>query len=108
MEGAIGSGLLEPISGCVHGLSGSSERTCSQRLDVLGVTYLRASVNDFLSSFEELLSEVSELEDLSVDERVAESPYCAIDNRLVRLSVLEYALLERRERGLGSVARSRP
>jgi hypothetical protein len=71
MESAIGPGLLEPVSGCVHGLSGSGERTCSQRFDVLGVAYLRASVDDFLPSFKELLGEVSELEDLSLNERVA-------------------------------------
>jgi hypothetical protein len=38
---------------------------------VLRVTDFGAGVNDFLSSFEELLSELSELKNFSFDERVS-------------------------------------
>ena len=51
-----------------------------------------ACIYDFLSSFEEFLGELSELKDFSFNERVTQSSYSTVDELLVRLSVLEYAL----------------
>ena len=71
MKDAISSGLLEPLGGGIHCLSGSGKGTRGQRFDVLRVTDFGVSVDNFLSGFKELLSELSELEDLSFDERIA-------------------------------------
>ena len=61
MEGAVGSGLLETFGGGVHSLSGSGSGGAGQYLDLLHMSDFGAGINDFLSGFEELLSEVAEL-----------------------------------------------
>ena len=61
MEGAVSSGLLETIGGGVHGLSGCGEGTTSEHLNLLGMSNFGTGVDDFLSSLEEFLSEVSKL-----------------------------------------------
>ena len=71
MEDTISSGLLEPLGRGIDCLSGSGEGTCGQRFDVLRMTDLGARINNLLSSLEEFLRELSELKDLSFDERVA-------------------------------------
>ena len=73
---------------------------------MLRVTDFGASVDDFLSGFKEFLGKLSELKDFSFDKRVAQSSYGTVDELLVRLSVLEYALTERGEQRLGAVAGS--
>ena len=89
MEGAIGSRLLKAFGRGVHGLSGGGEGTCSQRLDMLGVANFGTCVDHFLASFEELLSELSELKHFSFNERVPQSSYSAVDELLIRLTVFE-------------------
>jgi hypothetical protein len=71
MESAIGSRLLESLGGGVYGLACGGEGTCGQRLNMLRMAYLCTSVDDFLSGFEELLGELSELENFSFDEWVS-------------------------------------
>ena len=61
MEGAIGSGLLETLDRGVHGLSGGGEGAAGQHLDLLRVSDLGASFDNFPSGFEEFLGKVSEL-----------------------------------------------
>ena len=70
MKGPIGPCLLESVGRGIHGLSGGGESTCSQRLDVLRVANFSTGVYHLLSSFEEFLSELSELEDFSFNEWV--------------------------------------
>ena len=70
MEGAISSRLLESFGRGVYSLVCGGKGACSQRFDVLGMAYLRTGVDYFLSGFEELLGELSELENLSFDEWV--------------------------------------
>ena len=61
MEGAVRPSLLEAFNGGVHRLLGSSESTASQHFDLLRMSNFGAGFDHFLPSFEELLSEVSEL-----------------------------------------------
>ena len=70
MEGTIGPGLLESLGGGVHSLSGGGEGACGQRLDVLSMVNFGACIDDFLSSFEQFLSKLSELANFSFDERI--------------------------------------
>ena len=49
MEGAIGSGLLETIDGCVHSLLGGGERASGQHFDSLGIPNCAARIDDLLS-----------------------------------------------------------
>ena len=106
MEGAIGSGLFEAFDGSIHGLSCGSKGAAGQHLDLLRVLDFGASVNDFLSSLEEFLGEVPELQHFSLDEGVSQLLYGAVDNRLVGLSVLKNALSKGMKRGLRTIARS--
>jgi hypothetical protein len=71
MEDAISSGSLESLGGGVHSLSGGCKGTRGQRLYMLCVANFGAGVDNFLSSFEEFLGELSELKKLPFDERVA-------------------------------------
>ena len=86
--------LFKPVSGGVHGLASGGEHAHSQRFDVLGVADLGACVDHFLSGFEEFLSELSKLKNFPFDKRVAQPSHRAIDELLIRLSVLEKALPE--------------
>ena len=104
MEGAIGSHLLESLGRGVHGLLGGGEGACSQYLDVLGVADFFTGVNHLLLSFEKLLGKLPKLEDLSFDERVSQSSRCTVNEVLIQLSVLEYALPEWGKWRLGAVA----
>ena len=106
MEDAVGSSLLEAVDGGVYGLAGGGEGAGGQHLDLLCMSNFGARIDDFLSSFLELLSEVSELQHLSFDEGVSQLLYGSIDDRLVWLSGLEDSLAERVERGLRTIARS--
>ena len=103
MEDTIGSGLLESFGGGIDSLSGGGERTRSQHFDMLGVADLSAGIDHFLSSFEKFLGKLSKLKNFSFDERVSQSSYCAIDELLIWLPVLEYALSEGGERRLSTV-----
>ena len=71
MKDTVSPGLLESFSGGVHGLSGSGESACSQRFDVLHVTYFGTGVDDFLVSFEKFLGKLAELKNFSFNERIA-------------------------------------
>ena len=71
---------------------------------MLRVADFGACIDNFLSSFKKFSSKLSELKDFSFDERVAQSSYGMVDKLLVRLSVFKYALMERGERRLGTVA----
>ena len=104
MEDAIGSGLFESFGRGVDGLSGGGERACSQCLDMLSMADFGAGVNHFLPSFEKFLGKLSKLKNFSFDKQVSQSSYCAIDELLVWLPVLEYALSERGEQRLSTVA----
>ena len=97
MKDVISSGFLESFSGSIHGLSGGGEGACSQRLNVLRVADFGASVDNFLASFKEFLGKLAKLEDFPFDEWVVQSSYGMVDELLVRLPVLEYALSKRGE-----------
>ena len=71
---------------------------------MLGVTDFGVGVDYLLSSFEKLLSELSELEDFSFNEWVSESAHRTVDELLVWLPILEYALPEWGEWRLGAIA----
>ena len=71
MEGVVGSCLFELLGRGIHGLSGGSKGTCSQRLDVLSMPDFSAGVDYLLSGFKEFLGELSELENFSFDKRVS-------------------------------------
>ena len=64
------------------------------------------SVNDFLSSFLEVLRKSSEVLYFAFNEGVTQLLYGAIDDELVRLPRLEDPLAKRIEGGLGAVTRS--
>ena len=104
MEGAVGPGLFETLDRGIHGLSGGSEGTGGQHLDLLCVSNFGTCLNDFLMCFLELLGEVSELQYLSFDEGVSQPLYCLVDNSLIRLSGLKDLLSKGIERRLRSVA----
>jgi hypothetical protein len=106
VEDAIGPGLLETFDRGVHSLLGSSEGAASQHLDLLHVSDFGARIDDFLLGFEELLSEVPELQHFSFDKGVPELLYSVIDNELIRLSVLEDTLSKGVKRELRTIARS--
>ena len=107
MEGTIGPGLLETLDGGVHGLSGSSESAAGQHFDLLRVSYFGAHVDDLLSGFEELSSEVSELSHFAFDKGVPQLLQCSVDDRLIWLPVFEDALSKGMKGGLRTVAGSR-
>ena len=71
MKDPVGPHLLKSVCGSVYGLSGGGEGTGSQHLNLLHMTDFGSGVNYFLLGFEELLSEVAELQRLSFDERVS-------------------------------------
>ena len=79
MKGTIRSRLLKSFDGGVYGLARGGESTCRQRLDMLGVAYLRACINYLLSGFEEFLGELSELENFSFDEWVSQPSHRLVD-----------------------------
>ena len=106
MKGAIGSHLFESCSGGVHGLPSGGEGAGGQHLDLLGMMDFGACVDHLLSSFLELLSELSELKDFTFNERVSQSSNCVVDELLIQLPVLEDALPKGIERGLGTISRS--
>ena len=92
MEDAIGPSLFKPLDGGVHRLAGSGEGASGQHFDLLRVSNFIACLDDFLSSFEELLSEVSELYHLAFDERVSQLLYRSINDGLIRVFRLENPL----------------
>ena len=106
MEGAISPRLFEAVDGRVHGLSGGGERASGQYFDLLGVSDCVSSVDDFLTSGLQFLGEVSELGHFAFDKGISESLYGVIDDGLVVVPRLEYALSKGVERGLRTVARS--
>jgi hypothetical protein len=87
-------------------LAGGNKGTGGQHLDLLGVVDFGTSIDHFLLGFEELLSEVSELKDFPFDEWISQSLHCAINELLVRLSILENTLAKGVEWRLGAVSRS--
>ena len=106
MEGAISSGLLKTLDRSIHSLSGSGEGTAGQHLDSLGLSDFSTGVDDFLSNFLELPSEVSELQHFSFDEGIPQLLYSSVDDGLVWLSVFEDVLTEGVKGGLRTVTRS--
>ena len=106
MEDAIGSGLFEMFGGSIHGLSCGGEGAAGQHLDLLCVSDFISGVDDFLAGLEEFLGEVSELQDLALDEGISQLLYGSIDDGLVGLPILEDTLAKGVERGLRTVARS--
>ena len=97
--------MLETFDGGVHGLAGSGKGTCGQYFDLLCMSNLRACVDDFLSGFLELLSEVSELQHLTFDKRVTQLLYGSVNDGLVWLSELEDSLAKGTEGGLRPITR---
>ena len=106
MESLIGSCLFESHGGGIHSLLSGDEGTGSQHFDLLGVTHLSAGVDHLLPGFQELLRELSELEDFSFNEWIPQSSDCVVDELLIWLAVFEDALSEGMERGLSAISRS--
>jgi hypothetical protein len=104
VEGAVGPGLFESIGGGVDGLSSGGEGARSQHLDMLGMADFGASIDDFLSSLEKFLGELSKLKNFSFDERIPKPTYSVVDELLIRLPVFKQALSEWGKRRLGTVA----
>jgi hypothetical protein len=63
--------LFEALGGSVHHLAGSGEGAGGQHFDLLRVSNFGACLDDFLTCFLELLSEVLELHHLAFDEGVS-------------------------------------
>ena len=61
MEGAIGPGLFEAFDRGIHSLACGGEGAGSQHLNLLHVSNLGASFDDFLSGLLKFLGEMSEL-----------------------------------------------
>ena len=106
MEDTVSPGLFESVDGGIHSLSCGSEGAAGQHLDLLRMADFGPSVDDFLLGFEELLSEVPELQHFSFDKGVPELLYSTINNELMRLSVLEDTLSKGVKRGLRTIVRS--
>ena len=70
MKDTVSPPLFVLVRRSVHSLSGGGEGAGSQHLDLLRMMDLSSGVDCFLSSFKELLSEVSELQYFSFDERI--------------------------------------
>ena len=106
VEGTIGSRLLEAIRGSIYGLPSCGECAGGQHLNLLCMTDFESSVNCFLSSFKELLSEMTEVQHLSVDEWVFKGMQGSIDQLLIWLSIFKKPLMKGMERGLCTIAGS--
>ena len=61
VEGTVSSRLFESVCGGIHGLSGSSESTGGQHLNLLHMVNLGAGVDHLLLCLEEFLGEMAEL-----------------------------------------------
>ena len=86
--------MLKSCRQGIHGLVGCNKGASGQHFDLLGVTDFSTGIDRFLLGFEELLGEVSKLEDFSFDEQVSQSLYRVVDELLVGLSILKDALAE--------------
>jgi hypothetical protein len=106
MEGAVSSGLFEAVDGGVHCLAGGGEGASGQHFDSLCLSNFGTGLNDLLSDFLELLSEMSELPHLTFNEGISHLLYRSIDDGLIRVSGLEHSLTKGVEGRLRTVARS--
>ena len=108
MEGSISSGLLEPVDGGVHGLPGGGKCAGGQHLDLLRVSDRAAGIDDSLSGFLQLSSEVSELGYFAFNKGISQLLYSSINDALVGMPGFKDALSKGIEGRMRTVARSCP